>query len=301
MDTTLNKIFRVFDDPMVEEISCNGLSNMLVRRRGRGIVESKGAFSGSVQMTKCLQDFANEQGLRLDPIFPFAGGILSGQIRWHAVLSPVAVGAPILYLRRQRFQAIRLHAYGDEILSLESLLKSSPLVLFCGSSGAGKTTFMHAWLEQIACRERTIILENTLEFPVSSSYWVRLLAHHNSIGRADAFTLDDGLLQALRLGAERFVLGEIRGPEVGLLLNMALSGHPTWSTLHGLSLGPAAILARLSLLAGRELVELYFRTASLVIFSLRTLGDGIGIDGWVVEGEAEITQICSTKVEKTIF
>ena len=236
-------------DPCLE-ILINGQDTLTWVGR-QSINHHPSPFSTNKAMTRWLQDFAWEQGLRLDPYEPSAGGLMelpqtflqqhpefeSSSFRWHGVLAPLAQDGPQLCLRRHQFTELDL---ADFFLSdrhrqmlLDAVQNSLP-ILFVGPTGSGKTSLMQALLKARCRTERVIILETIAELPRLSPRWVRLLARGSDHQNKGAIDLDRLLQESLRLRPDRFVVGELRSSEAAAFCQAVRTGHgAAMATLHG--------------------------------------------------------------------
>lgn len=111
-----------------------------------------------------------------------------------------------------------------------SLLESG-LIIFCGSTGSGKTTTIASLLNEIN-RQRNvhiITLENPIEYifsPEKSFIQQRELGTH-------FHSYTQGLMNVLREAPDVIFMGEMRHPEtIRLTLDAAQSGHLVFTTLH---------------------------------------------------------------------
>ncbi len=107
----------------------------------------------------------------------------------------------------------------------------SGLILFSGPTGSGKTTTLHALLEEIARQKKLKII--TLEDPIEivSSNYLQL-----QVNEKMNFTYEEGIKQLLRHDPDVIMIGEIRDPRCEeMVYRAALSGHLVFSTLHAKS------------------------------------------------------------------
>jgi twitching motility protein PilT len=113
------------------------------------------------------------------------------------------------------------------------------LVLFCGATGAGKSTTLAA-LAQEALRRRSIVLvtlEDPIEYVLTSG--ASSLVRQRQIGR-DVTDFPTGLRDGLREDPDVLVVGEMRDPEsIALALTAAETGHLVLATMHSGSAGSA--------------------------------------------------------------
>jgi competence protein ComGA len=102
------------------------------------------------------------------------------------------------------------------------------LVLFCGSTGSGKSTTMFTWLKTLKKR-RIYTVEDPIEQIFSEFMQVQI---NNKLG----LTFDEAIFQLLRHDPDVIVIGEIRGPiEAKAAIRSTYSGHLVVATIHSAS------------------------------------------------------------------
>jgi len=99
------------------------------------------------------------------------------------------------------------------------------LILFCGSTGSGKSTTMFTWL-------RTLIKRRiyTIEDPIEQMYseFMQVQVNHKQ-----GLTFGEAVFQLLRHDPDVIVIGEIRGTvEAKAAIRSAYSGHLVVATIH---------------------------------------------------------------------
>lgn len=120
-----------------------------------------------------------------------------------------------------------------------SISKSTGLTLFCGPTGAGKSTTMCRTileLQQINKLGITITVEDPVEY---------LFNKDNIFQRevnTDVMSFDKGVYEAMRQCPDTIVIGEIRDKKTALAaLKAAFTGHKVLSTLHANSVQDAIL------------------------------------------------------------
>jgi pilus assembly protein CpaF len=218
-------------DEDVTDVLVNGPNEVWVDR-GAGLERAEVAFADASAVRRLAQRLAAAAGRRLDDARPWVDARLPDGTRLHAVLPPVALGAPCLSLRVLRPRAFTL----DELVTagsmtpgtarlLRSVLDARLSFLVSGGTGTGKTTLLSCLLGLVGPRERIVLAEDSAELRPRHPHVVRLEtrpANQEGIGRV---TLRDLVRQALRMRPDRLVVGEVRGPEVLDLLAALNTGH----------------------------------------------------------------------------
>ncbi|MYG98023.1 MAG: CpaF family protein [Acidimicrobiaceae bacterium] len=164
-------------------------------------------------------------------------------------------GTPFLTVRCHRQKAIRLEdlvASGSLSEPAADFLRAAVRppapsnVLVCGALGAGKTTLLRALLAEIGPSEIVCTLEQTFELFLNESHPLTFAVETreaNSDGSGE-ITMEELSKRSLRSGADRVVVGELRGSEAATFLSACGTGSDgSMATIHASSPGQA--LARL--------------------------------------------------------
>lgn len=119
-------------------------------------------------------------------------------------------------------------------------------VLVCGALGSGKTTLLRALLGEIGPSEVVCTLEQTFELFLEQSHPLTFSAETreaNSEGVGE-ITMEELATRSLRSGADRVIVGELRGPEAATFLSACGTGSDgSMATIHAST--PSQALSRL--------------------------------------------------------
>lgn len=218
-------------DPLVTDVLVNGAEQVWVDR-GDGLRRADVRFPDDAAVGRLAQRLAIVAGRRLDEARPWVDVPLRDGVRLHAVLPPVAVGAPCLSLRLLRptaFPLSRLIAEGtltpQSARLLRAVVAGGWSFLVSGGTGSGKTTLLAALLGLVGAEERIVLIEDSPELEPEHPHVVRLAARQANVDGSGEVTLTDLVRQALRMRPDRLVLGEARGAEVAELLAALNTGH----------------------------------------------------------------------------
>jgi pilus assembly protein CpaF len=161
---------------------------------------------------------------------------------------------------------------------LAALVQARLTMLVSGGTGTGKTTLLAALLATVSPRERIITIEDAPELAVRHPHVVALLARSANVERAGGVQLGELVRQALRMRADRLVVGEFRGAEIVELLAALNTGHAGGAaTVHANSVTDvAARLVALAALGGMPAQALAAQAASAleVLVHIRRDRDG---------------------------
>ncbi|TYK50780.1 TadA family conjugal transfer-associated ATPase [Actinomadura decatromicini] len=240
--------------PDVTDVLVNGPDEVWIDA-GSGLVRTALRFPDEASVRRLAQRLTAAAGRRLDDASPYADARLSGGVRLHAVLPPIAATGTCLSLRLPRRRAFTL----DELVAahtvppegadlIAALIESRAAFLITGGTGTGKTTMLSSLLGLANSAERLVLVEDSAELRPTHPHVVRLEARPPNMEGAGGVTLNDLVRQALRMRPDRLVVGEVRGPEVVVLLQALNTGHEGGcGTLHANK--AADVPARLEALA----------------------------------------------------
>ncbi|WP_419864201.1 CpaF family protein [Candidatus Poriferisodalis sp.] len=213
-------------------------------------------FSGEDEMIRYIAHLATthgQTGRRFDQSAP----LLDLRLRTgERVFAAMAVcGTPFLTVRCHRHRAIRLEdlvAGGSLSEQAADFLRAAVRppapsnLLVCGALGAGKTTLLRTLLAEIGPSEIVCTLEQTFELFLDQSHPLTFAVETreaNSDGSGE-ITMDDLARRSLRSGADRVIVGELRGAEAATFLSACGTGSDgSMATIHASS--PRQALARL--------------------------------------------------------
>ena len=252
--------------------------------RGLGLERAPVRFDSDAAVRRLATRLAAQAGRRLDDAAPFVDAVLPDGTRLHAILPPL-VAHPTLSLRvlaRRSLalaELVALGAMSGELAELLTALVQARLtLLISGGTGTGKTTLLAALLATVSPTERIITIEDTAELAVRHQHVVALLARSANVEGAGAVELRELVRQALRMRADRLVVGEFRGAEIVELLAALNTGHAGGAaTVHANSVSdvPARLVA-LAALGGMPASALAAQAASAldVLVHVRRDRDG---------------------------
>ncbi|MCA9401736.1 MAG: Flp pilus assembly complex ATPase component TadA, partial [Candidatus Omnitrophica bacterium] len=117
---------------------------------------------------------------------------------------------------------------------LIAAMKAKLNVIFCGSTGAGKTTALNVFSRHIPEDERIITIEDTAELRLLQEHVVPLVSKPANIEGKGEITIRELFVNSLRMRPDRIIIGEIRGEEMLDLIQSISSGHSgSLAIVHG--------------------------------------------------------------------
>lgn len=245
----MHRLQRLLDDPEIENINANGFDVVWVRyadgRRARvdPIAESDAEL---IEMLRTAAARTGTSERRFDLGAPNLSLSLPDGSRLFAVMALSA--RPSLSIRRHRYLRVNpddLVEMGTLDLALREFVRAAMLAkkscIICGGIGSGKTTLLRAMAADIPAAERLITIEDSLElgldrYPDLHPDVVAMEAREPNLEGEGEVTMAELVRWALRMSADRVIVGEARGEEVLALLNAMSQGTDgSMATLHASS------------------------------------------------------------------
>jgi pilus assembly protein CpaF len=271
-------------EPGVTDVLVNAADSVWFDR-GFGLEPSPVRFDSDAAVRRLAARLAAQAGRRLDDAAPFVDAVLPDGTRLHAILPPL-VAHPSISLRvlgRRRLglaDLVSLGAVSEELAELlVAVVRARLSLLISGGTGTGKTSLLAALLGMVEPTERIITIEDAAELAIAHPHVVALLARSQNVERAGAVELADLVRQALRMRADRLVVGEFRGAEIVELLAALNTGHAGGAaTVHANSVAdvPARLVA-LAALGGMPAATLAAQAASALDVLVHIRRDRAGV------------------------
>lgn len=222
----------IASDPDVSEIMINGPDNIFIEKNGK-IQKADVSFEESLRLERVIQRIAAGVGREINELNPIVDARLSDGSRINAVHSNIAIGGPILTIRRfnkNRLTMEELIASGDISTEASELLKKLVRcgynMFVSGGTSSGKTTFLNVLSDFIPQNERVIVIEDSAELQIRGiDNLIRMETKNaNTQGKGEV-TIRDLIRTSLRMRPDRIIVGEVRGGEVVDMLAAMSTGH----------------------------------------------------------------------------
>jgi pilus assembly protein CpaF len=222
----------------------NGHEHAAVLRQNRwSSVASQ--FESEDQLARAARLLIEKSGKRIDLAHPFASANLE-KVRVHALIASAVNEKTHLSIRVHASREVALQQWlsvnrisAEVAAQLREVISSKESFLISGSAGAGKTTLLRALLCEVEA-ERIITIEDTAELQLDSQSCVSLLAREANIEGRGEISLNQLLIESLRMRPDRIVIGEVRSTELITLLQASSSGHSAAATIHASSIDQVA-------------------------------------------------------------
>jgi pilus assembly protein CpaF len=248
-------------DETITEIMVNGPKNVFVERKGN-ITRANVAFEDDEHVLRVLDRIVAPLGRRIDESSPLVDARLPDGSRVNAVIRPIALVGPTITIRKFFKKPLTIEdliKFGSMTKEIAEFLRATVIsrlnIIVSGGTGSGKTTLLNVLSSFIPNDERIVTIENAAELQLRQEHVVTLESRPPNIEGKGAITIQDLVVNSLRMRPDRIVVGECRSGEALDMLQAMNTGHDgSLTTLHSNS--PRDTIARLEvmcLMAGMEL------------------------------------------------
>jgi pilus assembly protein CpaF len=237
----LMPISRMLAETGVADLVINGHQYAAVLQNGKWKTVASG-YSQPSDLDSAARLLISLGGRRVDLARPFASVDIGAKFRVHALLASAVNPDTHISIRVHAPREVALNQWLainktslEQANRLKEILNSRESFLISGAAGAGKTTLLRALLSEVNA-ERIITIEDTAELQINSQVSVALVAREPNVEGRGEITLNQLLVEALRMRPDRIVVGEVRSTELVTLLQASSSGHSAAATIHANSL-----------------------------------------------------------------
>ncbi|MBF0385421.1 MAG: CpaF family protein [Candidatus Omnitrophica bacterium] len=230
---SLGPLRTLMQDETVTEIMINGHKKIYVQRFGR-IELTNIAFETEQSLNHTIQKILHASGTnkRVDESSPFVDFSLNDGSRVNVIIPPLSQIGPVVTIRKFRDDIkdaddlVNLKELNEEIAALiVAGMKARLNIVFCGSTGAGKTTALNVFSKYIPSDERIVTIEDTPELRLKQGHVVSLTSRPANLEGKGEITMRELFVNSLRMRPDRIIVGEIRGGEMLDLIESITSGH----------------------------------------------------------------------------
>ncbi|HLU09686.1 MAG TPA: CpaF family protein [Oceanobacillus sp.] len=248
-------------DESITEIMVNGPKNIFIERKGN-ITRANIAFEDDDHVMRILDRIVAPLGRRVDESSPLVDARLPDGSRVNAVIRPISLVGPTITIRKffkkplTVEDLIRFGSITKEIVEfMRACIIARLNIIVSGGTGSGKTTLLNVLSGFIPNDERIVTIENAAELQLRQEHVVTLESRPPNIEGKGQITIQDLVVNSLRMRPDRIVVGECRSGEALDMLQAMNTGHDgSLTTLHSNS--PRDTIARLEvmcLMAGMDL------------------------------------------------
>jgi pilus assembly protein CpaF len=217
-------------DESIYEITAVGPRFTYVERNGT-IEDMPCVFEDDRHMQRIVENMLRRAGRRIKPNWPIIDVRLPDGSLVNIVMPPNAVNGPTITIRKRSKKPftmedlVQLGSLSQEMADfLSSCVQNRLNIVVCGGIASGRTTLLNALSAFIPEGERITTIEEAAELQLGQKHVVALVSQLNG-GEGGGVTMRDLVMNALRTGSERIVLGECRSDEVLAMMQAISSGY----------------------------------------------------------------------------
>ncbi|HEU4322990.1 MAG TPA: CpaF family protein [Roseiflexaceae bacterium] len=232
-------IEQLLREESVSEVMVNGPQQVYIEQKGK-LTQTHVKFAGDEHVLKVIDRIIRPLGRRIDRKWPMVDARLPDGSRVNAIIPPCAIDGPSITIRKfskKRLQIEDLIRFGSITGEMAEFLRACVVsrlnIVVAGGTGSGKTTLLNVLSSFIPDDERIVTIEDSAELNLSQDHVVRLEAKPPEIDGTGRVTINDLVINSLRMRPERIVIGECRGGETMAMLQAMNTGHDgSLTTLH---------------------------------------------------------------------
>ncbi len=259
----LGPLETLLEDESITEIMVNGPKNVFIERKGQ-LQRAPVTFDDDEHVMRIIDRIVAPLGRRVDESQPLVDARLQDGSRVNVIIRPLALCGPTITIRKfskvplSIQDLIRFGSLTEAIAEfLRACVYSRLNMVVSGGTGSGKTTLLNVLSSFIPNDERIVTLENAAELQLQQEHVVTLESRPPNIEGKGEITIQDLVVNCLRMRPDRIVVGECRSGEALDMLQAMNTGHDgSLTTLHANS--PRDSVARLEvmcLMAGMDLPQ----------------------------------------------
>ncbi len=251
----------LLEDESITEIMVNGAKNIYVERNGK-LTRVPITFESDEHVMRIIDRIVSPLGRRIDETSPYVDARLPDGSRVNAVIPPISLIGPSITIRM--FSAVpitvqQMIEFGsttaEAMQFLKACVEAKLNIVVSGGTGSGKTTLLNVLSGFIPPDERIVTIENAAELQLRQEHVVILESRPANIEGQGEITIQNLVVNALRMRPDRIVVGEIRDGAALDMLQAMNTGHDgSMTTAHSNS--PRDTIARIetmTLMAGFDL------------------------------------------------
>ena len=267
----------LIDDPDIENIDINGCDQVWVTYADGSKQLMPPIADSDDDLIDLVRAAAARFGLserRFDLARPELDLRLPDGSRLSALMA--VVSRPAISIRRHRYSDLsladltRLGTLDDHLASLlAAAVRARKNIVVSGAMNSGKTTLLRALAAEIPPRERIVTIEQAFELGLDADIrrhpdMVALEARPANVEGEGLISVADLVRRALRMNADRVIVGEVLGDEVLPMLNAMSQGRSgSMCTIHADS--SAGVFRRIASYAVQAPERLPLEASNLLI------------------------------------
>lgn len=257
----LGPLTPLLEDDSITEIMVNGAKNIFVERKGK-ITRVPITFESDEHVMRIIDRIVAPLGRRIDESQPYVDARLPDGSRVNAIIPPLSLVGPTLTIRvfsKVPITVEDLIGFGsispEAMQFLKACVEARLNMVVSGGTGSGKTTMLNILSGFIPPDERIVTIENAAELQLRQEHVITLESRPPNIEGRGEVSIQDLVVNSLRMRPDRIVVGEIRDGAALDMLQAMNTGHDgSMTTAHSNS--PRDTIARIetmTLMAGFDL------------------------------------------------
>jgi pilus assembly protein CpaF len=305
----LGPIQDLMDDHTVSEIMVNRFNQIYYEKSGKLKLMEGRTFMNDEHVLQILQRLLRESSRRIDESNPRVNATLADGSRLHAIIPPLALNGSTITIRKfhHNLALEDLIKYGALTKSMGKFLELAVYerqnIIVSGGTGSGKTTLLNCLSSFIPEDQRVVTIEDTAELQLKQPHVVRLQARPANAEGVGLVSIEDLVVESLRMRPDRVIVGECRHGEALDMLQAMNTGHDgSLTTVHANNAADALHrLETMVLMSGLELPMRAIREqiasavhlivqASRLVDGSRRITEIIEVTG-INEGEVQVQSV----------
>ncbi|WP_170936576.1 CpaF family protein [Paenibacillus aquistagni] len=226
----LDVVQPLMDDPHITAIMINSYDEIYIEREGSTVL-SEQRFESQEAFIHWIYKITEKVRPSTDELPPLMDVRFENESHVNIVMPPVAVHGPTMTIHKRADSTLTIDKWinkgsipKDAARLLQNLVRCKYNILISGETRSGKTTLLNALTNSIPNDERIITIEDIAELHVDEvPNRVQMEAWRMTSDGLSRSSIRELIHRSLRMGANRLVLGEIRGAEAADLMQ-AMNG-----------------------------------------------------------------------------
>lgn len=273
----MGRLQTLIDDPMIENIDINGCDRVWATYADGSKRLMLPVAESDDELIAIIRSAAARFGLserRFDIGRPELDLRLPDGSRLSALMAVTV--RPSVSIRRHRFadlsitDLVEMGTIDDGVASfLVAAVRARKNIVIAGAMNSGKTTMLRALASEIPPRERLVTIEQAFELGLDSAVQrhpdiVALEARPANVEGEGRIEVSELVRRALRMNADRVIVGEVLGEEILPMLNAMSQGRSgSMCTIHSDS--SAGVFRRIASYAVQSAERLPLEASNLLI------------------------------------
>ena len=277
----------LLEDKNITEIMVNSPREIYIEIDGQLIRDESVSFINDEHIVRTIERMIGPMGRTIDATNPMVDSRLKDGSRINAVIPPLSTKGPVITIRKFKSEMtsaddmIRIGSMTPYMATfLEAAVKGKCNIIVCGGTGSGKTTLLNILSSFIPNDERIITIEDAAELKLEKEHVISLETRVTNYDNEGEITIQDLVINALRMRPDRIIVGEVRGKEAFDMLQAMNTGHEgSITTLH--ANGPKDAMNRLEtmvLMSGLDIpiraIREYIASAIDLVVNIERMSDG---------------------------